>query len=106
MGVNGLEIGMEHLTGDACGVRVLGAPPGLVVSIAVCRPMARAMGYGTGAAPRLGLLPFRGAEGSGFGRDDSRVVRIVEAAGAADGGGARTASVFEWGVRSRGFGRA
>jgi hypothetical protein len=39
---------------------VLVASPGLVDGFSRCEPMARAMGNGSGAAPRLGLWPLRG----------------------------------------------
>ncbi len=54
--------------------------------------MARAMGNGSGAAPRLGLKPLRGADGSGSGSNPGRVVRKVEAAGTAAGAGGKPAS--------------
>jgi len=56
---SGVQI--QHLRGGLGGG--CGRPSGARSVLHVCRSMARAMGNGSGAAPRLGLRPLRGAGG-------------------------------------------
>jgi hypothetical protein len=71
MGVTGFDIGMDHLTGKACGARVLAAPPGLLGFIPPVNPWLTP--WARVLAPLRGLVcgPSRGADGSGGGMEDS-----------------------------------